>query len=107
MEEYKSIKDGIYEYLSIIPHIKEINNINLVENFRFHLKYKYNRFFTEETISRKWREIRFLSGKVKFDNDDRLWIQIKNPIDIKQKTLCYITKIKNDKRYDRWEFKYE
>ena len=40
MEEYKSIKDGIYEYLSIMPHIKEMDNINLVENFRFHLKYK-------------------------------------------------------------------
>ena len=98
-----TIANNIKEYFDIyyVGQKVEIKNYELISSLYLYLKFAKNKYATEETISRRWREMRSLLPEVEIDNKKYKLLKLRN--------LEYLLrKIDIGKHYDMWEFqKYE
>jgi len=72
-----SIKKIIKEYLDMLllsnPNTI-IPNFQLIINISWYMRLKYDKYATEETISRKWREYRALLPEIEYgDKKEKLY----------------------------------
>jgi|GEM_PF-6439264 len=97
------VKDIIKEYLILTIETKTDNtlipNYLLVSNITKYARYKYDKFVSEESVSRIWREYRELLKTVDYNSDkayifkynDKKHLLVKKEI----KRILYFSIIKN------------
>jgi len=99
----KSIKKMILEFFNMYYNDYPFLPFSIIENFVLINKiHQYlidnNKYCTDETVSRKWREIRETSETKLINNRHYKIIKYDN------KELYAISKIKTNSIYDTWEF---